>query len=95
MKNKKDFVSFLEDPHFFVEKNSITTPRRKIIKKDQVQSRKTIEKIEWEDINEQVPEVTLIENDGKIEAIEFKCACGCGAVVQLKYEDSDGKGMLN
>ncbi|HFE62788.1 MAG TPA: hypothetical protein ENK14_00025, partial [Caldithrix sp.] len=81
MKDKKDFVSFFEDSHIFVTRgqgNSSDTP---IIKKHQVQSPRNITKYQWDEVSESVPDVVIIENEGRIEAIKFKCKCGCGTLV--------------
>ena len=95
MKDKKDFVSFLEDSHIFVTRgqgNSSDTP---IIKKHQVQSPRNITKYQWDEVSESVPDVVIIENEGRIEAIKFKCKCGCGTLVKLEYEDAPQTKVMN
>ncbi len=95
MKKKKEFVSFLENSHKLIENNKKSSSRQKIIKKEESESNKNIEQYNWDQVTEKVPDITVIDNNGQIEAIEFKCQCGCGAVVQFKYDTSGAEPVLN
>ncbi len=95
MKNKKDFKSFLEDPRPLVESEERSANEGKLIKRDRLDRKKTVEQVQWNQVAGKAPDVSVIENDGRIEAIEFKCSCGCGAVVQFDYDDMPSDQVLN
>ncbi|GAB4375536.1 MAG: hypothetical protein Kow0042_21050 [Calditrichia bacterium] len=87
MKDKKDFVSFLEDSHQFLSKKGDLRSETRLIKSSEVDRMKNIETIQWKSARETEPHVAVIERNGQIEAIKFKCSCGCTTVVQLEYPE--------
>lgn len=95
MKNKKDFIPFLESSHQFLSKNSPSRRSNSIIKGKMARGGAKVEKIYWDEMNEATPEVKIIENQGTIEAIQFRCSCGCNALIKLEYEKEPSKEQLN
>lgn len=92
MKNKTDFTSFTEDTSAFAARELKSSAKKlSIIKKNQMADFKNIETIRWDEVTENTPDITFIENNGVIEAIEFRCQCGCAALVQLQYGSEEGE----
>ncbi len=85
---KKDFISFLENPHTLV--GALKKPYRTqspILKREFVENhRERITAYVPGEIRESSPEIMVTEEDGEIKRIEFRCRCGCRALVELVPE---------
>ncbi len=86
MGSKKDFVSLLEKSHDFIGNPDGPVKSEKVIKNNPDKSPRSIEQIRWEEVSGRQPEINIVENNGRVERIEFKCKCGCGASVNIDYE---------
>ncbi len=88
---KKDFVSFLENPRMLVAPSRNGEVRHSaIIKKKQLAKlQERIQAYIPETIQEIAPEIIVVEADGEIKRIEFRCSCGCRASVQLIPENQE------
>ncbi|NOX38282.1 MAG: hypothetical protein GXO78_12190 [Calditrichaeota bacterium] len=86
---KKDFVSFLDNPRMLVEPSrNGAVSHSAIIKKELVEKyQERIKAYSPEEIQEISPEIIVVEEDGEIKRIEFRCRCGCRASVQLIPEN--------
>jgi len=72
--------------HLFLSRKNSFQARGPIIKNSQVEDNSMIEPVEFNEIDDMVPEVQLIKSGGKIEAIKFKCKCGCQTMVKIEYD---------
>jgi len=84
--NKKEFVPLFENSVKTVQENGTLRYSQKILKNPHVQETGHIKVYEMGFLHEHTPEVTVLEENGQVTAIEFKCPCGSQATVKLVPE---------
>ncbi len=89
MKDEKDFVPFLTSPHQFLKRPDRARIKSKIIKPDQHHLQQHIQVMEWGEVDENAPEVEVIEKNGRVEGIRISCPNGGTVEVQFQYEESE------
>ena len=94
MKIKKEFISFLEDSHTFLEKSGRYKATENIIKKSSPATPE-FETVRWKNVGDNKPDVAFIERNGQVEIIKFRCSCGCSTAVQLVYDSESENSSLN
>lgn len=95
MKNKKDFVSFFENPHLFLSKDQNSYGKNHVIKNNHAEAQKSIKQLHWDRVMDEAPKVIIVEKEGQIEAIKFKCPCGCSTTVKIEYDTPSKESVLN
>lgn len=89
MAEEKEFVSFFEKPHKLIAHETSFTGKANLIKGEHVDAGKSVEKVNWKDVSGQAPDIVVIEKEGRVEALEIKCNCGCHSTVQFEYEEPE------
>jgi len=86
---KKEFVPLTSAPQYLLQTRKINIPsNRYLIKHHTLDQWDKIQKIQLPDLTPHQAEVTLIEEEGQVRAIHFKCPCGCQAAVQIVPDDT-------
>jgi len=86
MMNKKEFVPLFEKSIKTVREDGILRHSQKILKNPHVQDTGHIKVYEMGYLHEHTPKVTVLEENGQVIAIEFKCPCGSQTTVKLVPE---------
>ncbi len=89
MSDKKDFVPFLTEPHQFMKRTDPSARRRKILKTTEDKLPRHIQMMKWDEINEEKPDVQIIENNGRVEAIQVTCKCGGSVLLEFDYSEPE------
>ncbi|GAB4336624.1 MAG: hypothetical protein Kow0037_18160 [Calditrichia bacterium] len=88
MEKKKEFVPFLESNHLFMKADRFNYGHLTLIKREMLNSDAPLQSVKWEHVDGDAPKVEIIEENGHIKQIVFRCSCGRHAEVMLELEDS-------
>ncbi len=80
---EKEFGSFFQEGHELLRSDARAASHERIIKKNRVLKTARIKKYIPGEFEDRAPEIFLIETDGQMSEIRFKCPCGCEASVEI------------